>query len=157
MFDTRIRITALVIVNAIALLSIILSHANTAQANLPSAPITKIQKSELYLYLYSPVPVANVVVTATFQGTSLYKVVSLDGVRDTLVPFTFSPMQKSTVDRFDACVYNPRTAETNCSEPIVLWNQHGPSSLRLQVLNTVDSVPQTTVNAIPGNDTQILS
>ena len=154
MFNTRIRITALV--SAIALLSIILSHANTAQANLPPALITKIQKPELYLYLSSPVPVANVVVTATFQGTSLYKVVSLDGISDILVPFTFSPMQ-SVVDRFDVCVYNPRTAETNCSEPVVLWNQLGPSSLRLQVLNTVGSTPQTAVNAISGNDTQILS
>lgn len=155
MFDTRIKITALV--SAIALLSVILSHANTAQANLPPALITKIQKPELYLYLSSPVPVANVVVTATFQGTSLYKVVSLDGISDILVPFTFSPVQRGMVDRFDACVYNPRTAETNCSEPIVLWNQLGPSSLRLQVLNTVGSAPQTAVNAIPGNDTQILS
>ena len=123
----------------------------------PPALITKIQKPELHLYLSSPVPVANVVVTATFQGKSLYKVVSLDGTSDILVPFTFSPVQRSMVDRFDACVYNPRTAETNCSEPIVLWNQLGPSSLRLQVLNTVGSAPQTAVNAISGNDTQILS
>ena len=140
MFNTRIRITALV--SAIALLSVILSHTNTAQANLPPALITKIQKPELYLYLSSPVPVANVVV-------------SLDGISDILVPFTFSPVQGSMVDRFDACVYNPRTAETNCSEPIVLWNQLGPSSLRLQVLNTVGSAPQTAVNAISGNDTQM--
>ena len=48
MFDTRIRITALV--SAIALLSIILSHANTTQANLPPALITKIQKPELHSY-----------------------------------------------------------------------------------------------------------
>ena len=102
MFNTRIRITALV--SAIALLSVILSHANTTQANLPPVLITKIQKPELYLYLSSPVPVSNVVVTATFQGTSLYKVVSLDGISDILVPFTFSPMQRSMVDRFDACV-----------------------------------------------------
>lgn len=155
MFNTRMRITALV--SAIALLSIILSHANTAQANLPSALTTKIQKPELHLYLSSPVPVANVVVTATFQGTSLYKVVSLDGISDILVPFTFSPMQRSVVDRFDVCVYNPRTAETNCSEPVVLWNQLGPSSLRLQVLNTVGSTPPTVVNAISGNDIQISS
>lgn len=155
MFNTRMRITALV--SAIALLSIILSHANTAQANLPSALTTKIQKPELHLYLSSPVPVANVVVTATFQGTSLYKVVSLDGTSDILVPFTFSPMQRSVVDRFDVCVYNPRTAETNCSEPVVLWNQLGPSSLRLQVLNTVGSTPPTVVNAISGNDIQISS
>ena len=155
MFDTRIRITALV--SAIALLSIILSYANTAQGNLPPALATKIQKPELHLYLSSPVPVANVVVTATFQGTSLYKVVSLDGTSDILVPFTFSPVQRSMVDRFDACVYNPRTAETNCSEPVVLWNQLGPSSLRLQVLNTVGSTPPTAVNAIPENDTQISS
>lgn len=155
MFDTRIRITALV--SAIALLSIILSHANTAQANLPPALVAKIQKPELHLYLSSPVPVANVVVSATFQGTSLYKVVSLDGTSDILVPFTFSPVQRSVVDRFDACVYNPRTAETNCSEPVVLWNQQGPSSLRLQVLNTVSSAPPTAVNTISGNNTQILS
>ena len=155
MVDTRIRITALV--SAIALLSIILGHASTAQANLPPALVTKIQKPDLYLYLSSPVPVANVVVTATFQGTSLYKVVSLDGTSDKLVSFTFSPMQRSVVDRFDVCVYNPRTAETNCSEPVVLWNQLGPSSVRLQVLNTVGSAPPTAVNAISGNDTQILS
>ena len=155
MVNTRIRITA--VVSAIALLSIILSHANTAQANLPPALITKIQKPELYLYLSSPVPVANVVVTATFQGTSLYKVVSLDGISDILVPFTFSPVQRSVVDRFDACVYNPRTAETNCIEPIVLWNPAGPSSVLLQVLNTGGSAPQTAVNAIPGNDIQKLS
>ena len=155
MFNTRIRIIALV--SAIALFSIILGHANTAQANIPPALVTKIQKPELYLYLSSPVPVANVVVTATFQGTSLYKVVSLDGISDKLVTFTFSPMQRSMVDRFDACVYNPKTAETNCSEPVVLWNQLGPSSLRLQVLNTVGSAPQTAVNTIPGNDIQKLS
>ena len=83
--------------------------------------------------------------------------VSLDGISDILVPFTFSPMQRSMVDRFDACVYNPRTAETNCTEPIVLWNQAGPSTLRLQVLNTVGGAPQTAVNAIPENDTQTLS
>lgn len=155
MFETRIRITALV--SAIALLSIILGHANTAQANIPPALVTKIQKPELYLYLSSPVPVANVVVTATFQGTSLYKVVSLDGISDKLVTFTFSPMQRSMDDRFDACVYNPRTAETNCTEPIVLWNPVGPSSVLLQVLNTVGSAPQTAVNTIPGNDIQKLS
>ena len=154
MFNTRIRITALV--SAIALLSIILSHANTTQANLPPALITKIQKPELHLYLSSPSG-CKCCGDSTFQGTSLYKVVSLDGISDILVPFTFSPVQRSMVDRFDACVYNPRTAETNCSEPIVLWNQLGPSSLRLQVLNTVSSAPQTAVNAIPGNDTQILS
>src|SRR4029078_10984265 len=148
MFDTRIKITALV--SAITLLSIILGHANSAQANLPPALVTKIRKPELYLYLSSTVPVANVVVSATFQGTSLYKVVSLDGISDKLVTFTFSPMQRSTGDRFDACVYNPRTAETNCIEPIVLWNPAGPSSVLLQVLNTVDSGPQTAANAIPG-------
>ena len=155
MFETRIRKTAHV--SEIALLSIILGHTNTAQANLPPALVTKIQKPELYLYLSSPVPVANVVVTATFQGTSLYKVVSLDGINDKLVTFTFSPMQRSMGDRFDACVYNPRTAETNCIEPIVLWNPVGPSSVLLQVLNTVGSAPQKAVNAIPGNDIQKLS
>jgi hypothetical protein len=134
MNDTKIRITG--IVSAIALLGVILSYANTAQATLSPAIVTKIQKPELYLYLSSPVPVANVVVTATFQGTSLYKVVSLDGISDVLVPFAFSPMDRSIVDRFDACAYNPRTAETNCTEPIVWWNPPGPSSVRLQVLNT---------------------
>ena len=119
--------------------------------------ITKIQKPELHLYLSSPVPVANVVVTATFQGTSLYKVVSLDGISDILVPFTFSPVQRSMVDRFDVCVYNRRTAETNCSEPIVLWNQLGPSSLRLQVLNTVGSAPHTVKCNTRQSRPQILS
>lgn len=147
--DTKIRIIALV--SAIALLGVILSHANTAQANLPPALITKIQKPELYLYLSSPVPVTNVVVTATIQGISQEKVVSLDGISDILVPFTFSPVQRSMVDWFDACAYNPNTAETNCSEPIVWWNQPGPSTGRLQVLNTVGSGLEI------GNNTQILS
>ena len=39
--------------------------------------------------------------------------VSLDGVSDILVPFTFSPVQRSMVDRFDACVYNPGTKMTD--------------------------------------------